>query len=184
MDEWCRKLDGFQVSCAVPCLLSKGRGRSNGKSFRQQAHLLKKQRFNKIINDIAVNKPMFMQFLRHYSMQTVDGLLQLLDAPRAKRASNHWPWARTFRVVKPIFRCCTDTDFRCSDKKARHVHTAWHSGKRAKPSKAMPNKTRPTQTYPSHAKRNQTKQSLAKFCIACVCWSLCIILIYFRHCSF
>ena len=49
----------------------------------QEAHLLKKQRFNKVINDIAANKAFFMSFIRHPCMRTVDGfellLTELLD---------------------------------------------------------------------------------------------------------
>ena len=49
-------------------------------SARQQAQQLKKQRFNKVINDYAANKAFFMSFVRHPCMQTVDGFRLLLSA--------------------------------------------------------------------------------------------------------
>ena len=49
-------------------------------SARQEAQQLKKQRFNKVINDIARNKAFFMSFIRHPCMQTLEGLKLFLDA--------------------------------------------------------------------------------------------------------
>jgi len=54
--------------------------RKRGVSARQQAQQLKKQRFNKVINDYAANKAFFMSFVRHPCMQTVDGFRLLLSA--------------------------------------------------------------------------------------------------------
>ena len=39
---------------------------------------MKKQRFNKVINDIAANKAFFMSFVRHPRMRTLDGFVLLL----------------------------------------------------------------------------------------------------------
>ena len=47
-------------------------------SARQQAQQLKKQRFNKVINDIAANKAFFMSFVRHPRMHTLEGFDLLL----------------------------------------------------------------------------------------------------------
>ena len=40
-------------------------GKPAGRGPRQHAHLLKKQRFNKIISDLAASKTFFMNFIRH-----------------------------------------------------------------------------------------------------------------------
>ena len=58
----------------------KGKG-STGKSAtspRQQAQQLKKQRFNKVVNDIAANKAFFFSLVRHPSLMTADGLVGLM----------------------------------------------------------------------------------------------------------
>ena len=46
---------------------------------RQQAQQLKKQRFNKIISDLAANKGFFMCLLRHPCVVTVEGITHLLE---------------------------------------------------------------------------------------------------------
>ena len=46
---------------------------------RQQAQQLKKQRFNKIVNDLAANKAFFFGFVRHPRLMTPDGILQLVE---------------------------------------------------------------------------------------------------------
>ena len=51
-----------------------------GLSPWQQAQQLKKQRFNKVISDLAANKGFFMNFLRHPRMRTLDGLHVLLES--------------------------------------------------------------------------------------------------------
>ena len=40
---------------------------------------MKKQRFNEIINDLAMNKAFFMSFARHPSLLTAEGILRLLQ---------------------------------------------------------------------------------------------------------
>ena len=57
---------------------SAGKGSAGKVSARQQAQQLKKQRFNKVINDIARSKTVFMSFVRHPCMQTPDGFGLLL----------------------------------------------------------------------------------------------------------
>ena len=42
-----------------------GKGPGSGPGPKQVAHLLKKQRFNKIVSDLAANKAFFMSFVRH-----------------------------------------------------------------------------------------------------------------------
>ena len=58
------------------------RGRSKGNEKRcgpgQKAHLLKKQRFNKMISDLAMNKAFFMSFVCHPWLLTAEGVLNLL----------------------------------------------------------------------------------------------------------
>ena len=67
----------------------KGKGKGNagklakatekGVSPRQLAQQLKKQRFNKIVNDIAGKKGFFMCLLRHPCCVTVEGIKDLLE---------------------------------------------------------------------------------------------------------
>ena len=40
---------------------------------------MKKQRFNKIVNDLAANKAFFFGFVRHPRLMTPDGILQLVE---------------------------------------------------------------------------------------------------------
>ena len=47
---------------------------------RQRAQQLKKQRFNKVLNDLACKKAFFMSFVRHPSYATVDGIRDLLNS--------------------------------------------------------------------------------------------------------
>ena len=62
-------------------------GRKHGGSARQKAQQLKKQRFNKVINDIAANKAFFMSFVRHPCMRTAEGLHVLLTELRKFKGS-------------------------------------------------------------------------------------------------
>ena len=39
---------------------------------------MKKQRFNKIVSDLAANKAFFMSFVRHPSVVSIDGIRSLL----------------------------------------------------------------------------------------------------------
>ena len=56
-----------------------GKGGKHGDtSARQQAQQLKKQRFNKVINDVCRSKTFFMSFVRHPRMQTLEGFELLL----------------------------------------------------------------------------------------------------------
>ena len=48
---------------------------------------MKKQRFNKVINDIARSKTLFMSFVRHPCMQTPDGFGLLLTGLEAYKKS-------------------------------------------------------------------------------------------------
>jgi hypothetical protein len=60
------------------------------KAKRAKAQKLKKQRFNKILNDIAINKNVFFKFLQNPDEHTVDGMLRLLD----------WLWAKRHQIVE------------------------------------------------------------------------------------
>jgi hypothetical protein len=55
------------------------KGTKKGVGPRQQAQQLKKQRFNKVINDIAGKKGFFMCLLRHPCVVTVEGIKDLLQ---------------------------------------------------------------------------------------------------------
>jgi len=77
-------------------IAGKGRGKSKGKGHgkskgakhgsaekpahgpRQQAQQLKKQRFNKVINDIARSKGFFMAFVRHPAMLNAEGIMRIM----------------------------------------------------------------------------------------------------------
>ena len=78
----------------------KGRGKSkddkNGSAEkpehgpRQRAQQLKKQRFNKVINDIARNKGFFMTFVRHPAMLTAEGIMRIMvDLADLKKSSEY-----------------------------------------------------------------------------------------------
>ena len=54
-------------------------GKAEKHGPRQEAQQLKKQRFNKVISDIAANKAFFMSFIRYPCMRTVDGFGLLLN---------------------------------------------------------------------------------------------------------
>ena len=45
---------------------------------RQDAQQLKKQRFHKVLNDLAAKKAFFMSFLRHPCLMSADGIRKLL----------------------------------------------------------------------------------------------------------
>jgi len=45
--------------------------------YEQEARQLRKQRFNKMINDIAPNKDFFFSFVQHPSMHTPEGIRAL-----------------------------------------------------------------------------------------------------------
>ena len=45
---------------------------------RQDAQQLKKQRFNKVLSDLAAKKAFFMSFLRHPCLMSADGIRKLL----------------------------------------------------------------------------------------------------------
>ena len=63
----------------------KGKGKDKGSAAkpahgpRQQAQQLKKQRFNKVVNDFACKKVFFMSFVRHPSFMPVEGIRDLLQ---------------------------------------------------------------------------------------------------------
>ena len=46
---------------------------------------MKKQRFNKIVSDLAANKAFFMSFVRHPSVVSIDGIRSLLFCLISKR---------------------------------------------------------------------------------------------------
>ena len=57
---------------------------------RQQAQQLKKQRFNKIVNDLAANKVFFFGFVRDPRLMTPDGISQLVEeVAKNKNSSEH-----------------------------------------------------------------------------------------------
>ena len=67
---------------------NKGKGKNKGSAAkpagslhgpRQRAHQLKKQRFNKVVNDLACKKTFFMSFVRHPSFMSVEGIRDLLQ---------------------------------------------------------------------------------------------------------
>ena len=76
--------------------VGKGKG-SIGKSAeprklgpRQQAQQLKKQRFNKVLSDLAAKKTFFMSFLRHPCLMSADGIRKLLlDLTDVMRTSDY-----------------------------------------------------------------------------------------------
>ena len=48
---------------------------------------MKKQRFNKVINDLALNKAFFMSFVRHPCLLTAEGILNLLQELNEAKSS-------------------------------------------------------------------------------------------------
>ena len=46
---------------------------------RHQAQQLKKQRFNKVVNDLSANKAFFFEFVKHPRLMTPDGILLLVE---------------------------------------------------------------------------------------------------------
>ena len=71
-------------SAAKPA--DKGKGKGSGAKAaekwihpRQQAQQLKKQRFNKITNDLACNKSFFLSFVRHPATRTAQGIQMTLQ---------------------------------------------------------------------------------------------------------
>ena len=52
---------------------------------RQQAQQLKKQRFNKIVNDLAARKAFFFGFVRHPRLMTPKGILHLMEELKNQR---------------------------------------------------------------------------------------------------
>ncbi len=57
---------------------------------RQQAQQLKKQRFNKVVNDLAANKGFFMSFVRHPSNLTWGGISFFLMALKDVKTSSEY----------------------------------------------------------------------------------------------
>ena len=57
---------------------AKPTGKRKGKGPRQRAQQLKKQRFNKIVSDLANKKGFFMTFVRHPQSMSVTGIMDLL----------------------------------------------------------------------------------------------------------
>ena len=55
--------------------------------LKQKAQQLKKQRFNKVVSDLAANKSFFRCFVRHPSCITFDGILRLLEDLQNLKAS-------------------------------------------------------------------------------------------------
>ena len=51
-----------------------------GKGCRQKAQQLKKQRFNKVISDIAANKAFFFSFVKRPNWKSLRGIRELLDS--------------------------------------------------------------------------------------------------------
>ena len=51
---------------------------------------MKKQRFNKIISDLAANKAFFMSFVRHPSVISVDGIRGLLHELKEVKKSKEY----------------------------------------------------------------------------------------------
>ena len=54
-------------------------------SPRQQAQQLKKQRFNKVVNDFAANNAFFFLFVRHPRLMTPEGILHLVEELKNQR---------------------------------------------------------------------------------------------------
>ena len=76
----------------------KSKGRAGGKGSagkpgpgpRQRAQQMKKQRFNKVLNDIAANKAFFMTLVRFPSLMTPDGLIGLMKELEEVKASKEY----------------------------------------------------------------------------------------------
>ena len=68
----------------------KGEGKSKGKSARQRAQQLKKQRFNKVLNDYAANKAFFMTLVRHPTLIQVDNLMDLVKELNEAKQSKEY----------------------------------------------------------------------------------------------
>ena len=51
---------------------------------------MKKQRFNKIVSDLAANKAFFMSFVRHPSVISVDGIRNLMNELKEVKQSREY----------------------------------------------------------------------------------------------
>ena len=68
-----------------------GKGGSAGKHGpRQRAQQLKKQRFNKVLNDDAANKAFFMTLVRHPKLMQVDNLMLLVKELKEVKESREY----------------------------------------------------------------------------------------------
>ena len=68
----------------------KGKGKTTVKSARQRAQQLKKQRFNKVLNDDAANKAFFMTLVRHPMLMRVEHLVHLVNELKEVKASREY----------------------------------------------------------------------------------------------
>ena len=69
---------------------SKGKGKGKGTGKAQKAQQLKKQRFNKIVNDIARNNVFFFSFVRCPGMQTREGIENVITQIEAFKESKEY----------------------------------------------------------------------------------------------
>ena len=69
------------------------KGKGEGKNRRdrsgpaQQAHQLKRSRFQVFMNGVAINKEFFMEFIRDPSLRKPCGMLRLLDVLKETRTT-------------------------------------------------------------------------------------------------
>ena len=69
------------------------KGKGKGKNRRdhavpaQQAHQLKRSRFQVFMNEVAINKKVFMEFIRDPSLRKPCGMLRLLDVLKETRTT-------------------------------------------------------------------------------------------------
>ena len=68
----------------------------------QRAQQLKKQRFNKIINDLAMNKAFFMSFVRYPCLLTAEGILNLLQELNEVKTSPEYERMREVSAKKSV----------------------------------------------------------------------------------
>ena len=71
-----------------------------GKSFRQKAHLLKKQRFNKVISDMAANKAFFFCFVKRPNWKSKCGIRELLDSLNELKETDEYKHVVEFSLKK------------------------------------------------------------------------------------
>ena len=65
----------------------KGKNRRDRAGPAQQAHQLKRSRFQVFMNRVAINKEFFMEFIRDPSLRKPCGMLRLLDVLKETRTT-------------------------------------------------------------------------------------------------